>query len=319
MSHNYWTSSQCIRWCVDKKSLKSVLAKDVHLTTNKLRALQFRYFFLTFIRQLGAKLKLRQRVIATAQVYFKRVYMLNGLSQYDPRLTAPTMLFIAAKCDETPVNAKVVVNATASLIYSCSMSSDKMEAETFTANIYPYSVADLLCMEYVCLHLLTFDLIVYHPYDTLLQLITLIPQQQQAVTECAWAIINDSYYSDLCLLHPPALIAVAALYIACQITQCEYRTFIQTMAISQQTLIELSEELLLVYQRFESQEGAGAQSSSQVLSPNLTQSVTHVSVSNAASILHMFDEYYRDKPVPLSLKFDISQTVANSQHAEREP
>jgi cyclin C len=37
----------------------------------------------------------------------------------------------------------------------------------------------------------------------------------QACEEIAWEIVNDSYRTDLCLLHPPYHIAIAALYIAC--------------------------------------------------------------------------------------------------------
>lgn len=52
------------------------------------------------IQTLGEQLKLRQQVIATATVYFKRFYARNSLKSIDPLLLAPTCLFLASKVEE---------------------------------------------------------------------------------------------------------------------------------------------------------------------------------------------------------------------------
>ena len=49
---------------------------------------------------LGEELKLRQQVIATAIVYFKRFYARNSLKCVDPLLMAPTAIFLASKVEE---------------------------------------------------------------------------------------------------------------------------------------------------------------------------------------------------------------------------
>lgn len=49
---------------------------------------------------LGEQLKLRQQVIATATVYFKRFYARNSLKCIDPLLLAPTAVFLASKVEE---------------------------------------------------------------------------------------------------------------------------------------------------------------------------------------------------------------------------
>ena len=54
-------------------------------------------FFANFIQTLGEQLKLRQQVIATATVYFKRFYSQNSLKCVDPLLLAPTAIFLASK------------------------------------------------------------------------------------------------------------------------------------------------------------------------------------------------------------------------------
>lgn len=55
---------------------------------------------LLVIQMLGEQLKLRQQVIATATVYFKRFYARNSLKCIDPLLLAPTAVFLASKVEE---------------------------------------------------------------------------------------------------------------------------------------------------------------------------------------------------------------------------
>ena len=50
------------------------------------------------------RVKLRQRVISSAVVFFKRFYLNRSFGEFDPRIIAPTMLFVAAKVEETYLN-----------------------------------------------------------------------------------------------------------------------------------------------------------------------------------------------------------------------
>jgi hypothetical protein len=52
------------------------------------------------IQVLGEHLKLKQQVIATATVYFKRFYARNSLKCIDPLLLAPTCILLASKVEE---------------------------------------------------------------------------------------------------------------------------------------------------------------------------------------------------------------------------
>jgi cyclin C len=52
---------------------------------------------LLFDQVLGEQLKLRQQVIASATVFFKRFYAMNSLNTIDPLLLAPTCVFLASK------------------------------------------------------------------------------------------------------------------------------------------------------------------------------------------------------------------------------
>ena len=48
-------------------------------------------------------------MIATAQVFFRRFYLSASFREYDPRLVAPTCIFVAAKVEECAVNAKILL------------------------------------------------------------------------------------------------------------------------------------------------------------------------------------------------------------------
>lgn len=59
---------------------------------------------------------LRQQVIATATVYFKRFYARNSLKNIDPLLLAPTCLLLAIKVEEFDhITHSRVINSCAAL------------------------------------------------------------------------------------------------------------------------------------------------------------------------------------------------------------
>ena len=61
------------------------------------------------ISKLGRKLQFRQRVIATATVFFRRFYLKNSYSETDPFTVIAACCYLAAKAEESPVHIKSVV------------------------------------------------------------------------------------------------------------------------------------------------------------------------------------------------------------------
>jgi cyclin-C len=61
------------------------------------------------ISKLGKKLQLRQRVIATATVFFRRFYLKNSYCETDPFIVISACCYLAAKAEESPVHIKNVV------------------------------------------------------------------------------------------------------------------------------------------------------------------------------------------------------------------
>lgn len=99
MAGNFWQSSHYQQWLLTKDDLVRDRRYDLQfLTPEEYQKLNI--FFANLIQVLGEQLKLRQQVIATATVYFKRFYVRNSFRSIDPLLMAPTCIFLASKVEE---------------------------------------------------------------------------------------------------------------------------------------------------------------------------------------------------------------------------
>lgn len=162
---------------------------------------------------LGQRLQTRQRVIATSIVYFQRFYTKNSYASTDPILVLVTCMYLASKVEEAPVRIRVL----------CAEASRMMQELGY--NELPNHIPTVAEMEFYLLEELEFDLLVFHPYDTLMTLCDACvnyiqedpshrPHIQAAMLQMSWTIVNDMYRSSLPLEHPPYVLAVAALYLA---------------------------------------------------------------------------------------------------------
>jgi hypothetical protein len=111
------------------------------------------------ISSLTKRLGLRQRITATAIVFFNRFYACspgNSFSSTDPALVATACVYVAAKVEESPIHIRNVVQE-----------AIKLWAE-FGHWKFPSDVASLAEMEFYLLEDLQFHLVVYHPYRSLI-------------------------------------------------------------------------------------------------------------------------------------------------------
>ncbi|GAA94816.1 hypothetical protein E5Q_01470 [Mixia osmundae IAM 14324] len=219
MAANFWLSTHANYWLVDRHLLSASRQEDLrHATPRELGF--FAIWLANFCQKLAKRLHLRQQVTATAIVFLRRFYLKNSYLETDPCLVAATCLYVATKAEETPVHIKAIVAEGRATCTECGMppfSSDTTK------------VAE---MEFYLLEELEFHLIVYHPYQSLVKLCGRDPSEsEEKEADCidleeshfqmAWYIINDTYRSDLCLLYPPYIIAVAAIYLCLTITPPE--------------------------------------------------------------------------------------------------
>ncbi|RWS28687.1 cyclin-C-like isoform X2 [Leptotrombidium deliense] len=139
MAGNFWQSSHFQQWLLDRQDLVRERQLDLQiLNENEYQKLFI--FFANFIQALGEQLKVKQQVISTAIVYFKRFYVRNSLKCIDPLLVAPTCVFLASKVEEFGI-----------------ISNNRLMSTCQTVGGYIHS--------YDCC------LIVYHPYRPLVQYI----------------------------------------------------------------------------------------------------------------------------------------------------
>ncbi|XP_075100806.1 cyclin-C1-2-like isoform X2 [Nicotiana tabacum] len=196
MSANFWTSSHY-------KELLEAEEVDVVHQLDKERGITLDDFKLiklhmsNYIARLAQNVKVRQRVVATAITYMRRVYIRRSMTEYDPRLVAPSCLYLASKSEESTVQARLLV------FYIKKLYSDDK---------YRYEIKDILDMEMKILEALNYYLVIFHPYRSLSQLLQDAGMNDTA--QLTWGLVNDTYKMDLILIHPPHLIALACIYIA---------------------------------------------------------------------------------------------------------
>ncbi|KAI8874371.1 cyclin C, partial [Ramicandelaber brevisporus] len=196
---DYWASTQRQLWCLDPLALAMAELPDLeHVSPAELR--HVRIFYALFIQNIGKRCQLRQECIATAIVYFRRFYARNNLCDSDPTLTAVTSVYVASKVSEMPMHLS-------------QLCSESKSAALEKGLPFPYDVTNIVEFEFYLLEELEFCLIVYLPYQTLLEVANATRLDKQIMQQ-TWWIINNSFTSDVCLVHPPHMIALAALMIA---------------------------------------------------------------------------------------------------------
>ena len=146
MAANFWLSSHYNQWILDKEEIQLERQTDLqYLTEEEYKKIHI--FFSNFIQSLGEQLKLRQQVIATATVFFKRFYARNSLKSIDPLLMAPTCAFLASKTEECGVISNNRLSAACSTVvknkYNWAFATD-----TFPYRMNQVSIKWILCLKF---------------------------------------------------------------------------------------------------------------------------------------------------------------------------
>lgn len=169
-----------------------------------------------FILQVGIMLKLPQITLATASVFLHRFFMRHSMLDAPSRpgfhyySMAATSLFLATKVEENCRKMK-------ELVIACVRVAQKD----------PHKVVDeqdrefwrwkdnILHNEDLLLEALCFDLSLEPPYKKLFEfLIFLGEENNKRLRNAAWAFVNDSYLTTICLIFPSRTVAASALYAA---------------------------------------------------------------------------------------------------------
>uniref|UniRef100_H3DFU8 Cyclin C n=2 Tax=Tetraodon nigroviridis TaxID=99883 RepID=H3DFU8_TETNG len=241
MAGNFWQSSHYLQWVLDKQDLMKERQKDLkYLSEEEYWKLQI--FFANVIQALGEHLKLRQQVIATATVYFKRFYarltLLKMCSFY--KMLSPVKTLLVLQEFGVVSNTRLISAATSVLKTRFSHAFPKE---------FPYRMNHILECEFYLLELMDCCLIVYHPYRPLLQYVQDMGQEDMLLP-LAWRIVNDTYRTDLCLLYPPFMIALACLHVACVVQQKDARQWFAELSVDMDKILEIIRVILKLYDQW---------------------------------------------------------------------
>ncbi|KAK5078617.1 RNA polymerase II holoenzyme cyclin-like subunit [Lithohypha guttulata] len=205
MAANYWTSTQKQNWLFETYEIAD-LREEIgrqHMKAIEQYPLPDRRLMFVFMKdrlmQLGKRLQFRQQCVATALVYLHRYFLFNAMQNVSIYLLTATAFYLASKTEECPHHIRLVVS----------------EARQLWPEYIPNDPSRLGEMEFCLISEMHSQLIVWHPYRSLT---TLKENQKLALTNeelsLAWSIINDSFMTDLPLIHPPYLIAITAMFLA---------------------------------------------------------------------------------------------------------
>ncbi|KAG9446079.1 hypothetical protein H6P81_012207 [Aristolochia fimbriata] len=232
MAANFWTSSH-YKQLLDQEDVDVVpsLDKERGLTLEEFKLIKVH--MTNYIARLAQYVKVRQRVVATAVTYFRRVYVRKSMTECDPRLVAPTCLYLASKAEESTVQARLLV------FYIKKIYPDEN---------YRYEIKDILEMEMKLLEALDYYLVIYHPYRSLTQL---LPDAGLTdLTHLSWSLVNDTYRMDLILIYPPYMIALACIYIASVLKEKETTAWFEELRVDMNVIKNISMEILDFYDSY---------------------------------------------------------------------
>lgn len=185
---DYLKSTQYAKWTFTKEHLIE-RREDPDLYA------RCRLFLFKELSLFGNRLSLRQRVLATAQVYLSRMLTKIELSEINLYLLMATCTYIASRAEEQPVHIRTV----------------SMEARHTWAEFMPVEAWQIAECEFYVLVELETCLVVHHPYDPLLILSKRLKLASPEVQAC-WAVVNDSYATDIPLIYAPSVVAYTAIY-----------------------------------------------------------------------------------------------------------
>nr|XP_040139076.1 cyclin-C isoform X7 [Ictidomys tridecemlineatus] len=74
--------------------------------------------------------------------------------------------------------------------------------------------------------------------------------QEDMLLPLAWRIVNDTYRTDLCLLYPPFMIALACLHVACVVQQKDARQWFAELSVDMEKILEIIRVILKLYEQW---------------------------------------------------------------------
>ncbi|KAI6219799.1 Cyclin-C [Aphelenchoides fujianensis] len=257
MAGNFWKSSHCEQWILEKFDLLRERGDDLKIYSED-EYQKLMIFFSNLIHELGKEQgqgRCHQQVIATACVYFRRFYARRSFKDICPFLLAPTCLLLAAKVEEQGMH-------TSGTKFLAQYNHTISKKYPFMGSEVAVKPPQLQEAEFFLLEILDCCLIVYQPYRPLQQMIqdmrtSPIGQGNNKVVDElyheSWRVVNDSLRTDAALLFAPHVIALASIMVACMLPsnerykEKEVRTWLSEFSVDFEKVFECVQMILNLY------------------------------------------------------------------------
>lgn len=176
-----------------------------------------------FIVQVGSHLKLPQMTVTAASTFLHRFYLRYSLKRYHYYDMGATCLFLATKVEETNRRLRDVAVACTKI----ASKNPKLIVDEQSKDYWRWRDIILL-NEDILLEALCFDMSLDSPYSLLSNYVDKLGVSHlSALKKCAWAFVNDSCRTTLCVMFPTNVISAAAIYWASKYTKNDIPTLPQ--------------------------------------------------------------------------------------------
>ncbi|CAI5704277.1 unnamed protein product [Peronospora effusa] len=230
MGMNFWHSTHYLYWMKDvtKADLRKRNPLDrKHLTDDEIDSIHLAN--ISLLEEIGPRLRVRQIIIYTAIIFYRRFYQTQSFVNFDPHLIVGTVFFLASKVEESQLSLTTVASV---LHHYTTTGVDEDES------MYTFQDKDILECEFYVIEALQFDLILHHPFPSLLQLLDEFEIHEECL-QLAWQLVQYSYRTDIILLYPPFMVAYAATYISCRDAGYDAEQVFATVNLKKELLLKI--------------------------------------------------------------------------------
>ncbi|CAA7024339.1 unnamed protein product [Microthlaspi erraticum] len=235
------TSLYCTREEIEANSPSRVDGIDIKQETFH------RWSYSTFLQELGQRLKVPQKTIATSIVLCQRFFTRQSLAKNDAKTISMICLFIAGKLEGSPKQAGEVIAVGYRILHNKEPSREayeKIKGNVFTG-------------EKLVLSTLGFDLEIEHPYEIMFDWVkrtVKVERDANRLYQAALNFVNDGLRTSLCLQFKPNQIAAAALYLGSSFVKVKLpcdgeKVWWQEFDVTKRHLGEISDQTLAVYEQ----------------------------------------------------------------------
>ncbi|KAG6613459.1 putative cyclin-C [Phytophthora cinnamomi] len=198
-----------------------------HLTDDEIDSIHLAN--ISLLEEIGSRLRVRQIIIYTAIIFYRRFYQTQSFVNFDPHFVVGTVFFLASKVEESQLSLTTVASI---LHHYTTTSVDEDES------MYTFQDKDILECEFYVIEALQFDLILHHPFPSLLQFLDEFDIHEECL-QLAWQLVQYSYRTDIVLLYPPFMVAYAAAYISCRDAGYDAAQVFATVNIKKDLLLKI--------------------------------------------------------------------------------